>query len=114
MGGLFLFLLCTFRPGNHLLVKGGDVHAETPPDTRKHVCPSGQPGRQTVDRVVLNAVHHLADVSLGIPPVQAAILPAVIFGTHLKISLQAPEVPVNIIRWSNVVAHPPHQIIDYL
>ena len=67
--------------------------------------PAGKPGRQAVDRVALNAVYHPADAPLGGHPVQAAILSAGIFGTHLTIGLQAPEMPVNIIRWSKTGTH---------
>ncbi len=96
-----------------MLVEGGDVHPETPPNACKHVSPGWQFGWQAVDRVMLDAVHHLAYAPLGIHPVQAAILPAGIFSAHLKISLQAPEVPINIIGGSNVGAHIPHFIGFY-
>jgi hypothetical protein len=100
-----LFACLCFCAGNDLLIEGGDVHAETPTHPGEDMCPGGQPGWQAIDGTFLFAIHHPADVPLGIDPVQAAILPAGVFGTQLVLGFQALEMPVDIIRRSYCFCH---------
>jgi len=81
------------------------MHAEAPAHPGEDVRPGGQPGRQTVDRGLLPAIHHPADAPLGVDPVQAAILPAGVLRTQLVFSFHALEMPIDIIRRSNSCSH---------
>ncbi len=81
------------------------MHAETPAYTGEHMCPGGQPAWQTVDGGELDAIHHLADTSLKINPVQATILATEEFRPDLIMGLQTPEVPIDIIGGTKIGAH---------
>lgn len=78
---------------------------ETPAHPGENVCPGGQPSRQAINRGFLPAIRNSADAPLLVNPVQAAILPAGVLRPNLTIGLQAPEMPVNIIRWSYISSH---------
>ena len=75
---------------------------EPPSHPGEHMRPGRQPGRQAVDGDLLQAIHHPADAPYVVYAVQAAVLMADILCTHLAIGPQAPEVPVGIIRGTQI------------
>jgi hypothetical protein len=54
---------------------------------------------------LLDTINYLADTTLWIDPVQAAIFPAGILCAYLIFGLQPLEMPVNIVRWTEVRSH---------
>ena len=81
------------------------MHVETPTYTREDMCPSRQPGWQSVDGGFFPALHHPADAPLRINPVQASIFVAGVLSPNLGIGFHAPEVPINIVRRANIGTH---------
>jgi hypothetical protein len=78
---------------------------KTPSYTGEHVRSCGQTVRKAIDRFDLTSIHNTADSTLAVYPVEAAIFVAGIVCTHLVLRFHAPEVPINVIRRSNILSH---------
>jgi hypothetical protein len=98
-------LLFHFGTGDDLLIKGRDMHAKAPPDASEHMCPSGESDRQAINGGLIPAILHPADAALEVDPVQATILVTYVLSPDLVLGFEAPEVPVDIIRGTQVCTH---------
>jgi hypothetical protein len=78
---------------------------EAPPNASKDMSASWQPGWQAIDGGFILANHHTADAALEVDPVQATVLVTDVLRSDLILGLEAPEVPIYIIRWTKIGSH---------
>jgi hypothetical protein len=90
------------RRANNLLVKSGYRHVVAPIGSGHDLGPSRQPQWNAIDGLFLPTIDHTANHPVTPHPVEMTIFPAQAFGAHLPVKRQAPEVPIDIIRRSNV------------
>ena len=67
--------------------------------------PWWQSARETINGVLLATIHHAADAAFGVDPVHVAIFMAGVLGADLVNGLQPLEVPIYVIRGTNIGAH---------
>ncbi len=88
-----------------MLVKRGDMHAETPATASENMGSGWQPEGQAVDAGVFDPIDYPADLPVFVHPVKEAVLAAAVLSPNLLMGLKAAEVPVHIIGWADRFAH---------